>query len=404
MTGDAGDRSARRAAGASIFIVALLSALLFALSYPLPPVENDAEDYLLLARSVAAGSGFTKDGLAPEVYRPPLFSTMLGGWYFITGTSSPLSSAVFQSLEHAATAVVAFLLFLSLTPSLPWATGAALFLAVNPLLVTRVAFVLQEPTILLFTTVAAWCSVRFLGAPSGRRAAVAGAAWGFCTLAKIVSWYAPFLLVGIRLLPGGPRRERRGKEAVILLLCFAAVIAPWTIRNCIHFGRFIAVNDQGTGLLEWNVLQSNVPGERPGAEQVAEIRGRNLPPDEHRRMLWKYVLDHPAYFFGMRVLENALRFASPSRSWWWARGMYGPGEKRPWYWTVHDYLYRFLFLFLIYRFVQAVRGRCGAGGGFIAMYACVYWALYALAWGEGRFALPILPFLAAAPLPWGDSR
>ena len=148
MTWNAGDHSARRAAGAAIFIAALLAALLFALSYPLPPVENDAADYLSIARNVAAGRGFTKDGLAPEAYRPPLFSSLLGVWFLVTGTSSPLSSAVFQSLEHAVGAVFAFLLFLRLTASLPWATGAALFLAVNPLLVTRVAFVLQEPTIL----------------------------------------------------------------------------------------------------------------------------------------------------------------------------------------------------------------------------------------------------------------
>jgi hypothetical protein len=164
------------------------------------------------------------------------------------------------------------------------------------------------------------------------------------------------------------------------------------------------VNDQGVGLLEWNVLQSKVPGGQSGAERVAEIRARNLPEEQRSRMLWEYVLDRPAYFFGTRVLENALRFASPSRSWWWARGMYGPGEKRPWYWTGYDYLHRFLFLFLLYRFAQAVRGRCGAVGGFIALYGCAYWALYALAWGEGRFALPIYPLLAAVALPWKDPR
>ena len=43
-------------------------------------------------------------------------------------------------------------LSLDLTPALAWATGAAMFLTVNPHAVTRVAFVLDEPTLLLFTT------------------------------------------------------------------------------------------------------------------------------------------------------------------------------------------------------------------------------------------------------------
>ncbi|MBP2673706.1 MAG: hypothetical protein H6Q84_546, partial [Deltaproteobacteria bacterium] len=79
-------------------------------------------------------------------------------------------------MEHAAGVLVAFLLFLELTPSLALAAGASLFLAVNPLLVTRVVFVLQEPTLLLFTTLAVLLSVRCVKIPSTPRAALAGAA------------------------------------------------------------------------------------------------------------------------------------------------------------------------------------------------------------------------------------
>ena len=80
------------------------------------------------------------------MYLPPLFSSLLGGWFFLTGTSSVASATIFQSLVHAVGVLAAFLLLLELTPSLAWATGAALFLAMNPLLVTRLVFVLQEPT------------------------------------------------------------------------------------------------------------------------------------------------------------------------------------------------------------------------------------------------------------------
>ncbi len=398
----AGDkRSVRRAVCLSIFLAAVFASIIVSLVYPLPPVENDAADYLHLARNIAAGKGFTRDGVAPAVYRPPMFSTLLGCWFLLTGTTSPLSSAVFQSLEHGTAAALAFLLFLELTPSLAWAAAAGLFLAVNPLLATRASFVLQEPTILLFTTLAAWLSVRFLREPSRLRAALAGGAWGLCTLAKVVAGFGPFLLLAMRLLPGRVGGRGRRAEAVVLLLCFAGALAPWTIRNYIHFGRIIPVNAQGEGMLEWNVSHAEIPGEPPGAVFIAEVDRKGLPEGNRKTLLWRYVMDRPAYFFGTRVLGNALRFANPHRSWWWARGMYGPGDRRPWYWTAYDFLHRFLFLCLLYRAVQAARGRSSLPSAFIVFFACTYWALYAITWGEGRFALPIYPLLAAAAIPWG---
>jgi hypothetical protein len=177
MMADARSRPAKfsrrfspRAAGAFVLLAALLASLLFVLAYPLPAVRDDAVEYLALARNLASGNGFTMDGSIPSAYRPPLFSALLSGWFFLTGTSSVASAAIFQSLVHAAGILAVFLLFLELTPSLTWATFAALFLAVNPLLVTRVGFVLQEPTLLLFTTLAAYLSVRMLKAPSAPRA------------------------------------------------------------------------------------------------------------------------------------------------------------------------------------------------------------------------------------------
>jgi hypothetical protein len=394
----------RKVTGAAIllFVVSLSACLLFVSAYSLPPVHDDAVGYLSIARHVAEGHGFTQDGMMPAVYRPPLFSALLGSWFFLTGTSSVLSAAIFQSLLHAAGVLVAFLLFLELAPSLVWATGAALFLAVNPLLVTRVVFVLQEPTLLLFTTLAAWLSVRLVRVPSTPRAAMAGAAWGLCTLAKAVAWFAPFLLLAMRFLPGRLRIEWRGREAVAMLVCFVAVIAPWTARNYSHFHRLIPVNGQGEGMLEWNVSHAEIPGEPPGSEYAAEVYRKELPEVERKTLLWRYILDHPAYFFGYRIVRNAIHFANPARDWWWERGLYGPGDPRPWYWGMYDMLHRILFLCLLYRGVQALRGRTLAPVGFVALFACAYWGMYAVLWGEGRFALAIYPLLAAMPLTWGD--
>jgi hypothetical protein len=381
-------------AAALLFALAFAAGLLFVSAYPLPPVHDDAVGYLSIARHVAAGHGFTHDGVTPAVYRPPLFSILLGCWFFLTGTSSPLSAAVFQSLVHAAGVAAAFLLFLEIAPFLAWAVAAALWLALNPLLVTRVVFVLQEPTLLLFTTLALGFSVCWIKNPSTPRAALAGAAWGLCTLAKVVAWFAPILLLAMRFLPGRLRREWRGEEAAALLLCFVAVVAPWTIRNYVHFHRFIPVNGQGEGILEWNVSHAEIPGERPGSEYAAQVYSRGLSEGERKASLWKYVLDHPRYFLVYRVLRNAVHFAAPPRDWWIERGLVRPGEHRPWFWTLSVLFHMPLYVLLLLRSRQWWLGRpAGPALGFPVLLYWAYWAQHAILWGDPRFGLAVYPVL-----------
>lgn len=387
------ERSCRGIVLVAVSILALAAGLLFVQAYPLPEVRYDSVEYLSLARNLAAGKGFTQDGVTPAVYRPPLFSALLGGWFLLTGTSSPLSAAVLQSFFHAAGTAFAFLLFLEITPSLAWATCAALFLAVNPLLVTRVAFVMQEPTLLLFTTIAAWLSVRLVKSPSAIRAALAGATWGLCTLAKVVVWFVPFLLLAMRFLPGRLRWEWKRREAAVLLLCFAAVVAPWTVRNYVHFHRFIPVNAQGEGMLEWIVSHAEIPGERPGSEYAAEVYRKGLSEGERKALLRRYVLDHPAYFLGYRIVRNTVHFAAPPRDWWIARGHFLPGEHRTGFWILSALFHVPLYLLLLLRSGQWWMGRATPALGFTVLLYWTYWLEHAIAWGDPRFGLAIYPLL-----------
>jgi 4-amino-4-deoxy-L-arabinose transferase-like glycosyltransferase len=387
-----------------LFVVSLGACLLFVSAYPLPAVQSDAAGYLELARNVAAGKGFTQDGVTPMVYRPPLFSALLGGWFFLTGTSSALSAAVFQSLVHATGVLVAFLLFLELTPSLAWAAGAALFLAVNPLLVTRVVFVLQEPTLLLFTTLAVWLTVRWIKASSTPRVALAGAAWGLCTLAKVVVWFVPFLLLAMSFLPGRLRVEWEKKETAALVLCFAAVIAPWTIRNYIHFHRFIPVNGQGEGMLKWNVSHAEIPGEPPGVRIIEELDRQGITGEARTARYWRYVFDHPVYFLGYRTARNAVHFAAPPRDWWIARGHFLPGEHRTGFWILSALFHIPLYLLLLLRTGQWWKGRVSPDIGFLVLLYWAYWAEHTITWGDPRFGLAVYPLLVALALPHAPDK
>ncbi len=409
MTGGAGSPPGRFppppawAPAAVLFVLALSAGLLFASRAPLPEPENDAAEYLALARHVAAGEGFSYDGATPAVYRPPLFSGLLGGWFAATGTSSVRSAAVFQSFLHALGVVASFLLFRELCPSLGWAAGAALFLSVNPLLVTRVAFVLQEPTLLLVTTVAAWRSVRLVKDPTPARAALAGASWGVCALGKIVCWFAPLLLLSMRLLPARLRRSWRGREAAALLVCFVAAIAPWTLRNRVHFGRFIPVNDQGAGLLEWSVAHAEPPGGSPGRELVEEADRGGWPGPARSEAMWGYVRGHARYFLVERVVRNAVRFAAPARDWWIARGRFRPGESRALFWILAGLFHVPLYLFLLHRTWRWGRGTAAPLLGFPVLFYWVYWAEHAVFLGDPRYGLAVYPVLVSMILPATDS-
>ena len=391
----------RTGAAALLAAISVAACLIFIHSFPLPGLTSDDIGYMALARNVAQGTGFTQDGVTPMVYRPPLFPALLGGWFKATGTSSILSAAVFQSLLHAATAVAVFFLFLEILPSLAWAFGAALFLAVNPLLVTRVVFVLQETTILLFTVLAAWATVRLVKSPSTPKAALAGLAWGVCTLAKVVSWYVPLLIIGMRFLPKRLRVELRGKEALALLFFFAAAVTPWTIRNYIHIHRLIPVNAQGEGMLMWNVMQAEIPGKAPGAEYVKEVYGKNADEKEREALLWKYVKDHPYYFLVHRVVRNAVYFGAPPRDWWIHRGHFRPGEHRIVFWILSALFHIPLFIFLVYRTWQWGRGDATPAYGFVVLLYWTYWIEHALLWGDPRFGLAVYPALVAMIAPLG---
>ncbi len=388
------------AAAALLLAVSLAACLVFVHSYPLPGLISDDIGYMAMARSVAQGTGFSEDGGAtPAVYRPPLYSVLLGAWFRATGTSSILSAAVFQSLLHAFGVAAAFGLFLEILPTLGWAFGASLFLALNPILVTRTVLVLQETTVLLFTVLAAWATVRLVKGPSIVRAGLAGAAWGFCTLAKIVSWYVPLLLLAMRFLPERLRIVLRGKETLALLLFFAAAIAPWTIRNYVHFHRFIPVNAQGEGMLEWNVSHAAIPGEAPGEEYAKEVYRKNLPEKDRKALLWKYVREHPYYFFVWRVARNAIHFGAPPRDWWNYRGYFRPGEHRANFWIPAILFHVPLYLFLLYRTWQWGRGLASPAFGFVVLLYWTYWIEHALVWGDPRFGLAVYPILVGMVPP-----
>ncbi len=381
-----------------LFAAALAAGLLFSAAFPLPAVQSDAAGYLVLAQNVAEGRGFTQDGILPALYRPPLFSTLLGGWFFLTGTASAESAACFQSLLHAGGVAVAFFLFLELVPA-GLAFGGALFLALQPVLFTRVVFVLQEPTLLLSTTLAVLASLRLIRASTVPKAFAAGVAWGVCILGKTVAFFAPPLIFALRWLPVSCRPSIPRRHAFLLLLATALAVAPWTIRNAARFGRFIPVNGQGGGMILWNILHTEVTGDPEREPLIAALRQDGGQKAETRERTWRFIRRHPREFLLERTLRNAVTFAAPPRDWWISRGMVRPNEHRPIFWTLSLLFWIPPYAGLVAATLSAVRKRAAAPGlCFLILFYWGYWAEHALVWGDPRFGLAVYPVLIAIAL------
>jgi 4-amino-4-deoxy-L-arabinose transferase-like glycosyltransferase len=361
---------------AAVFLVALAASLAFIRWYPPPAPVYDAVEYQRIAHNLAAGKGFSLDGVHPYAQRPPLLPFLLGAWTWLAGASL-FSAAVFQCLMHSLSAAAAYLLF-RVVPCAPrWSFLLSLIVALQPMLLTRTAFILLEPTLLFFTTSALLATVLWLREKTAPWACAAGILWGFATLGKAVTLFVlPFAIV-YRLAHGKERRGVAFRQAALFGLLFLAVPAPWTARNYIQFQRLIPVSDQTAGLVqEWYVSRATQAGSSTGASGGADLVER--------------------------LVRNTKDFTSPARDWWWARGRYGPGEARPWYWTLHDIFHRFLYLVLLYRVFQTFRGKFPASRGFIALFCFLYWAEHSLILGIPRYALPVYAALLALLIPYRE--
>ncbi len=380
---------------AASFATALVAALVFISAYPLPAPANDAAGYFQIARNIAEGRGFSLDGVHPYFYRPPLFSTLLGMWFRLTGEISLPMAATFQAVLHGLSVSAACLLFRALRCPPLLAAALALATALQPMLLTSTAFVLQEPTLLFFTTSSLLATVLWLRKPTLGLAGASGLLWGVATLGKAVTLFVLPLVPAFWLMDRGTRHRAPFLQIVLFCACFLVVLAPWTVRNYSHLHRLVPVNDQSLGMLEWNVSHATPPGAHPGKTLVEQLDRQGVEGERRKEALWRYVKSHWRYFIVDRTLRNAFYFSGPARDWWWERGRYGPGEARPWYWTIHDYFHRFLFLCLLYRLFQWAGRKLTPSLGFLMVFSLAYWVEHAIVLGVGRFGLPIYPALLA---------
>jgi 4-amino-4-deoxy-L-arabinose transferase-like glycosyltransferase len=252
MHGLTSSRSGRRWLLAILAVALAIRVALVIGVAGLEPKIVDEQHYVTLAESLASGNGFAWEPGVPTSIRPPLYPFFIAGLWTATGTRS-LDLVRWAQIPLALVSVI-----------LVYAIGLRYFdersalvaagaLAIYPSLLFSGILILTETlfTTLLLSFVFAFS--RLEGTPSPWTGAAAGVALGLAALARSILW--PFVAVAavLAFAVAGPSRRTRMSATLALVLGYAAVVAPWSIRNSSLQGSFTVVDTMG-GL---NLLMGN---------------------------------------------------------------------------------------------------------------------------------------------------
>ncbi len=382
----------KKTAGAIVFVISILVYFLFLWISPIPQPSGDAPEYLTLARNVANGNGFSYDGKIPASYRPPLFSHLLGLWFKVTNTETVLSAVFFQAILQSFGVLLTFLLLFEVFSSVQIAFWGGLFVSLNPFLFTPIVFVLQESTLFFVTTLAVFLTIRWLKIQTYKKAFLAGFGWGLATLAKIVTWYVPLLLWGMWITSKIFKKLNWNllwKQILLLITVFIFTVGSWTVRNYIHFKKFILLNDQGVKALEWEV-KAGILHNFGGREYVQELKKQKLPEKEYKKKLWSYIFQHHKFFI-LQEIKNFLSFTQFSREWFG----HVVGLSMRWYIWIVPVIFIQFPLYIGF-FISLFKKRMIIS--FMSIFYLIYWLEYTVIWGIPRYAVPVYPVLVALGL------
>jgi 4-amino-4-deoxy-L-arabinose transferase-like glycosyltransferase len=301
---------------------------------------DDAHNYDVHARSIAAGHGFARIGSGPSgetAFRPPGYPYLLAGVYSLSGVERAKPEARYLAGRVAnalvGTAIVALIGVLSTQLFGRRVALAAMALgAVYVPLILVGGTLMSEPlfTALLLGAVAAAIRHR-RSARRYRWALVAGVLGGLAILtrANAAILLAPLV---IAVWDARPRWSWRALAPPAALVAVAlATVSPWTIRNAVVFHSFVPVSTQlGTALAGTYNDAARTDDEHPASWRslrrvpdyqylVRPTRWRQIPEPVLERKLraaaLRYAAHHPTYVAEVAFWNTARMLDLAGMSW-----------------------------------------------------------------------------------------
>ncbi|HTL47179.1 MAG TPA: glycosyltransferase family 39 protein [Verrucomicrobiae bacterium] len=383
-----------------LFLAAFAARLLFYPAFrqmnPAWSFQNlDVNHWLVIARNVAAGRGFTDSALMTYFQTPSLHATaarspvpvlLLAGLLKIFPDRLPTFLIYSWTLSGLNAAALYYLALRRLkSRRLALVTGL-IYCFYFPEMDRSIAYAAASEGvfILLFIAYFRFCN-RCFDRPSKAYAAAAGLVFALAFLSRPVILFMPALFAGAMI-------KHHRARALAPLACFAAAAAlcaaPWTMRNQKVFGRPVLTTTLGG----YNLLRHNWMIEtgkyklctdddfEPVAHRAAAETGRPLESMNEAELdaLFKEKAKQIIRRYPLRYLE-----ASMIRLFWlW----YKIGADRPLYVIQNAVIYAFLLPGLVMTLLR--RSRLG----FISVHFLYFIVMHAAINAQFRFIEPLMGF------------
>lgn len=372
-----------------IFLAALLLRLGYGFSQPQSFWDEDEEVYVRIARNLLAGKGLILTPQRKAVF-PPLYPLFLAG---VLKTGLPLfpaarvSQALLGALSCLLVGGVARLAFSGLGERVNRGAGfiSASLLAVYPMAVVYPARMMTENLLLFLLPAAVLALLR--GVISTRPLLwilLGGGLAGLGALCRPT--LLPFVLLAlIWLAVAGYERPGYLIRAGGFLIAFILVILPWQVRNYRVLGTVVPITTAAGA----NLYIANNPaaiGGSMGYRYLLRAGVFHLGSDENEIPYNRHYRDRALKF----IRENPVRFLRLSL--------------RRLIWFYHlDYHYRgpvVLVIFFHLMLALALAGawlarRCWRTALLPALAILNFTLVHAVFLSEGRYRLPLIPFLLA---------
>jgi hypothetical protein len=292
-----------------------------------------------------------------------------------------------------------------------WAEFAAILTAVSPHLVAMNIYLLSETLFCFVLCGAAWTFTRFVQRPSSAWSLILGAILGLANLTRPSLLFFPLLLSSFILWQFKSRQ--RAKWAMMVVIGFTIVMAPWHIRNLVMLDRWsddrLQISFLHHGM--YPDFMYNSQEESYGFPYRFDPRSAEITQNT------MMVLNEIADRFLSKPAEHAFWYLvkKPMAFWSWDI-VQGQGDvfvyavsKTP-YWDqpifeMQHGLMRCLHAFLVLSglfgcvlvwftaAVQRLNPLGTATARFISLVLIYYTALHMLGFPEPRYSIPLRPFL-----------
>lgn len=221
----------------------------------------DEQHYQRLAVSLVEGNGYAFEPGRPTSMRPPLYPALLALIWSITGTDNLQAVRLVQIFLSLLNAWLLYRLGVKLFDRRAALIATAMF-TLYPSLIFYNSLLLTETVFTLLLTLLALGYCHLLTSGKASTAFLVGFVLGLGALTRSVLWPLPLFLCSATLLAVRGPMLLRARAALLILVGFLLVVAPWSIRNTALQGRLTIVDTMG-GI---NLLCGNyahTPHDRP---------------------------------------------------------------------------------------------------------------------------------------------